>query len=153
MLTQEDDVDAHALHRRGWTISAIARHLGHDRKTIRAYLNGERTAGVRTPAGEDRFAPFVEYCQARLVEDPHLWAETLLDELRPLGFVQSYSTLTRQIRLRGLRPACEALNRPVFCIRSGWVLGLAVCSGFERSSWPRTRRVGRRRARCAVAAG
>jgi hypothetical protein len=29
MLTREDDVDAHALHRRGWTISAIARHLGH----------------------------------------------------------------------------------------------------------------------------
>ena len=65
MLTQEDDVDAHALHRRGWTISAIARHLGHDRKTIRAYLNGERTAGVRVAAGEDRFAPFVDYCRAR----------------------------------------------------------------------------------------
>ena len=45
MLTREDDVDAHALHRRGWTISAIARHLGRDRKTIRAYLNGERVAG------------------------------------------------------------------------------------------------------------
>ena len=28
-------------------ISAIARHLGRDRKTIRAYLNGERVAGVR----------------------------------------------------------------------------------------------------------
>ena len=40
-------MDAHALHRRGWTISAIARHLGHDRKTIRAYLNGERVAGQR----------------------------------------------------------------------------------------------------------
>ena len=47
MLTPEDDVDAHALHRRGWTISAIARHLGHDRKTIRAYLTGGRVAGQR----------------------------------------------------------------------------------------------------------
>jgi hypothetical protein len=28
MLTQEDDVDAHALHKRLWSISAIARHLG-----------------------------------------------------------------------------------------------------------------------------
>ena len=45
MLTREDDVDAHALHRRGWSISAIARHLGHDRKTIRAYLHGGRVAG------------------------------------------------------------------------------------------------------------
>ncbi len=40
MLTREDDVDAHALHARGWSISAIARHLGHDRKTIRAYVSG-----------------------------------------------------------------------------------------------------------------
>ena len=120
MLTQEDDVDAHALHRRGWTISAIARHLGHDRKTIRSYVNGERTAGVRAPAGEDRFAPFVDYCRARLVEDPHLWAETLLDELRLLGFEQSYSTLTRQLRERELRPHCEACSaakgRPVAII-------------------------------------
>ena len=120
MLTQEDDVDAHALRKRGWTISAIARHLGHDRKTIRDYLNGERVAGVRAPAGEDLFAPFVDYCRARLAEDPHVWAEALLDELRPLGFTQSYATLTRQIRERGLRPACEACRpakgRPVAII-------------------------------------
>src|SRR5690606_479660 len=41
-------------------------------------------------------------------EDPHLWAVTLLDELRPLGFDRSYPTLTRQIRVRRLRPACIA---------------------------------------------
>lgn len=120
MLTQEDDVDAHALRKRGWTISAIARHLGHDRKTIRSYLNDERVAGVRAPAGDDLFAPFVDYCRARLAEDPHVWAEALLDELRPLGFAQSYATLTRQIRVRGLRPACEACRpakgRPVAII-------------------------------------
>src|SRR3954447_20197889 len=108
MLTREDDVDAHALRKRGWSISAIARHLGHDRKTIRAYLNDDRTAGVRAPAGVDGFAPFVDYCRARLVEDPHVWVEVLLDELRPLGFAQSYATLTRQLRLRQLRPHCEA---------------------------------------------
>jgi IS30 family transposase len=34
MLTREDDIDVHALRRQGWTISAIARHLGKDRKTI-----------------------------------------------------------------------------------------------------------------------
>ena len=45
MLTREDDVDVHALRRRGWTISAIARHIGRDRKTVRAYLNGDRVAG------------------------------------------------------------------------------------------------------------
>ncbi|MGY1838106.1 MULTISPECIES: hypothetical protein [unclassified Modestobacter] len=64
MLTREDDIDVHALRRQGWTISAIARHLGRDRKTIRACLSG-RQAGVRAPAGPDLFDPFVDYCRAR----------------------------------------------------------------------------------------
>ena len=46
MLTREEDIDVHALRKRGWTISAIARHLRRDRKTIRAYLAG-REPGVR----------------------------------------------------------------------------------------------------------
>src|SRR3954466_15947923 len=45
MMTREDEVDAVALHRQGWTISAIARHLGHDRKPIRAKLEGGRVLG------------------------------------------------------------------------------------------------------------
>ncbi len=31
----------------------------------------------------------------------------MFDELLELGFEQSYPTMTRQIRARGLRPACE----------------------------------------------
>ena len=85
MITREDDVDIHALRRQGWTITAIARHVGRDRKTVRDYLNGKREPGVRRRAA-DPFAPFVEYVTARLVEDPHLWAVTLFDELQPLGF-------------------------------------------------------------------
>jgi transposase len=107
MLTREDDVDAHALHRRGWTISAIARHLGHDRKTIRAYLRGDRVAGQRKPSGSDPFEPFVDYVGERLREDPHLWAQTLFDEVVALGFDRSYPTFTRQLRDRRLRPHCE----------------------------------------------
>jgi IS30 family transposase len=44
MLTEEDDVEIHALARRGWSVSAIARHTGRDRKTIRKYLSGSRPA-------------------------------------------------------------------------------------------------------------
>ena len=120
MLTREEDVDASALSRQGWSISAIARHLGRDRRTIRDHLSGKRTAGQRAPAGPDPFAPFVDYVAARLAEDPHLWASTLLDELQPLGFDLSYPTLTRHIRDRGLRPVCEtcrpAKDRPVAVI-------------------------------------
>lgn len=110
MLSERSSVDIHALKRQGMTISEIARRTGHDRKTIRAYLNGERQQGVRKPVGPDPFEAFVDYVTARLTEDPHLWAATLLDELRPLGYAGSYQTLTRQIRTRQLRPPCQACS-------------------------------------------
>ena len=47
MLTPEEDMEITALRKRGWSISAIARHVGHDSKTVKAYLNGERQPGVR----------------------------------------------------------------------------------------------------------
>ncbi|MGW5339853.1 IS21/IS408/IS1162 family transposase [Rhodococcus pyridinivorans] len=116
MLTWEEDVEIHALHKRGWTIAAIARHTGRNRRTIRNYLNGTTTPGVRKRAGADPFEPFVDYVTARLAEDPHLWARTLCDELEDLGYTASYQTLTRQIRQRKLRPVCEscacATDRP-----------------------------------------
>ncbi len=63
---------------------------------------------------------FVDYCRARLVEDPHLWAMTLFDEVVGLGFDRSYPTFTRQLRARQLRPPCEACSaakgRPVAII-------------------------------------
>jgi len=120
MLTREDDIDVHALRRQGWTISAIARHLGRDRKTIRAYLDG-REAGVRAPRSLlDLFEVFAPYCAQRLADDPHLWASTLFDELIDLGYRGSYPTMTRQLRVRGLRPWCEpcrpAKGRPIAVI-------------------------------------
>nr|WP_182490505.1 IS21 family transposase [Microcella alkalica] len=108
MLSERSSVDIHALQRQGVTISEIARRTNHDRKTIRAYLAGERQPGVRQRASPDPFDGFVDYVAARLTEDPHLWAVTLLDELAALGYAGSYPTLTRQIRARGLRPACVA---------------------------------------------
>lgn len=106
MLTWEEDVDAHALRRQGWSISAIARHLGHDRKTIRAYLNGERVSGYRRQS-PDAFTPFLEYCRQRLSDDPHLWATTLFEEVVELGYAGGYSTFTRALRRYQARPHCE----------------------------------------------
>ncbi|MHC5796141.1 IS21 family transposase [Lacisediminihabitans sp. FW035] len=101
-------MDIHALKRQGMTISEIARRTDHDRKTIRAYLARQTAPGQRKRATPDLFDKFIAYVAARLTEDPHLWAVTLLDELRPLGFTGSYPTLTRQVRDRGLRPTCTA---------------------------------------------
>ncbi len=55
MLTQGEDVEAHALKERGWSIAAIARHLERDRKTVRSYLNGEREPGVRVTTVADPY--------------------------------------------------------------------------------------------------
>jgi transposase len=109
MLTQEEDVDARALHRRGWSISAIARHLKRNRRTIRRYVTGQTTAGVRSKPKDavDSLAPFLAYVQARFAEDPHLWARTLHDELVELGYPMAYQTFTRHLRERQLRPRCE----------------------------------------------
>jgi hypothetical protein len=48
-------LEAHALRGRGWSISAIARHL----KTIRAYLSRARVPGVRRKSVPDLIDPFV----------------------------------------------------------------------------------------------
>jgi transposase len=101
-------MEVHHLRKRGWTISAIARHTGFDRKTVRKYLASDGKPGERARPGPDPFDPFVDYVTARLIEDPHLWARTLFDELEELGFGLSYPSLTRNIRVRNLRPACEA---------------------------------------------
>lgn len=111
MLTRGEDVEAHALRKQGWTISAIARHLGRDRKTIAAYLDGTRVPGQRRASGVDPFADFEEYCRIRFGQDPHLLAMTLFDEITGLGYAGGYSTFTRQIRVRGLRPHCEPCQR------------------------------------------
>ncbi|WP_143536592.1 terminase gpP N-terminus-related DNA-binding protein, partial [Rhodococcus sp. 05-2254-6] len=59
MLTREEDVEIHALHQRGWKIADIARHTGRDRKTIRSYLNGTTTPGVRKRSIPDPFEVFL----------------------------------------------------------------------------------------------
>lgn len=107
MLTPEEDVEITALKSRGWTISAIARHVGRDRKTVRAYLSGVRDPGVRVKHELDLFDRFEPYVRQRLADDPHVWATTLLDEVAALGYDRSYQTFTRQLRERRLRPHCE----------------------------------------------
>lgn len=109
MLAEEDVVEIVALYRRGWSVGAIARHTGRDRKTVRAWLRGERRREAdRAPSPLE---PYREYVARRFVDDPHLDATVLLRELRPLGFERSYPTLTRELRRLGLRPECPVCRR------------------------------------------
>ena len=104
MLTQEDDVETHALARRGWSKAAIARHTGRDRKTVAKYLAGRGPSQERAPSCLE---PYRAYLVARFADDTHVFATVLFEELVALGFDRSYPTLVRELRRLGLRPECQ----------------------------------------------
>jgi hypothetical protein len=110
MLSAEEYKAVCALHDQGWSISQIARYLGPDRKTVRAYLRGDRTVGVRA-AAHDEFLRFVPYCRQRLDDDPHLQANILHGEVVELGYRGAYSTFTRALRKHLTRPNCALSHR------------------------------------------
>jgi transposase len=103
MLTQEDDVEIHALAARGWSVSAIARHTGRDRKTVRKYLTPQRARREPAPSCLE---PYLEYIAARFGDDAHLQAKVLHRELLDAGFDRAYTTLVGELRRLGLRPIC-----------------------------------------------
>lgn len=103
MLTEEDDVEINALAARGWSVSAISRHTGRDRKTISKYLAGPRP--VRAPA-PSCLEPYRAYIEARFEDDPHLEATVLHRELVDAGFGRAYTTLVGELRRLALRPVC-----------------------------------------------
>ena len=92
MITHGEDVEIHALRRQGWSISAIARHLGLDRKTVRAYLGGGREAGVRRSSSVDPFEEIGAYVRRRLGEDPHVRTTVLFGEAQKPGYGQFLSS-------------------------------------------------------------
>jgi len=74
------------LHRRGMAISDIARTTGHDRKTIRAILNGsvERSPQKRRGRGK-KLDPFIPYLEMRM-EEGVFNCNKLYDEIRHQGY-------------------------------------------------------------------
>jgi transposase len=109
VLSRDELDQARAMHAKGWTISVIARHLGRDRRTVREHLAGTRQPGVRARQ-PDPIEPFLDYCRARLTDDPHLAAKTLYGEVATLGYPGAYQTFTRSIRTHDLRPQCPECN-------------------------------------------
>lgn len=107
MIPEHSAAEAITLSEQGWTVSAIAQHLGHDRKTIRIYLNGRRRPGQPRQQAHS-FAPFADYAARRVHDDPHLRASGLHRELAGLGYTGSYSALTRELRSSGITTTCPA---------------------------------------------
>jgi transposase len=93
------------LHRQGVSVSAIARQVGLDRKTVRRYI----ARGLEPPAYGPRkprttqLQQFEHYLRERLGAFPQLTGRRLHRELREVGYAGGYSILTDF--LREIRPA------------------------------------------------
>jgi len=88
------------LHRQGVSVSAIARRVGLDRKTVRRYI----AQGLEPPTYGPRqprvtllhgFEPFL---RQRLAAFPQLTGRRLHRELRELGYTGGYTILTDLLR-------------------------------------------------------
>lgn len=96
------------LHRQGLSVSAIARELGIDRKTVRKYI----ARGLEPPVYGPReprarlIDPYVGYLRDRVVAYPGLSARRLLREIRERGYQGGYTAVTETVR--DLRPPAQA---------------------------------------------
>lgn len=95
------------LARQGLTVSAIARRTGHDRKTIRKYIERglEPPACTPRPPTPSPLAPFEAFLRERVARFPDLTGRRLWREVRDLGFPGGYSTVTDF--LRTVRPPAQ----------------------------------------------
>jgi transposase len=92
------------LHRKGLTVSSIARQTGFDRKTVRKYIALGLSPPVYGPrAPRPRLLdPFEAYLDERLKAHPGLTATRLLRELRERGYRGAYSAVRDHVRM--IRP-------------------------------------------------
>jgi transposase len=88
------------LHRQGLSVSAIARQLDLDRKTVRKYI--ER--GLEPPAYGPRkpratvVGPFEPYLRERIAAFPELTGSRLLREIKELGYRGGYTAVKDVLR-------------------------------------------------------
>src|SRR4051795_4888481 len=96
------------LHRQGISVSAIARQLGIDRKTVRVHIGKGLTApGYKARPPRARLIdPFEPYLRERLSAFPTLTGRRLWRELKERGYQGGYTAITDLLReFRPLRMA------------------------------------------------
>jgi hypothetical protein len=112
MLPRERAEQILTLDRAGWSVQQIADHLGHSQQTIRAYIRGRTTPGIRAPRKSLLTEYLASYCNQRLAEDPGLRASALFKEVAELGFKGSRSTFYRELAQQRPSPTAQEQPRP-----------------------------------------
>jgi transposase len=100
VVTLGEIVLIHDLKRQGLTVSAIARKVGLDRKTVRRHLARGMEPPVYGPRAPRprQLAPYEAYLRERIAAWPELTGKRLLREIRGLGYEGCYSVLTDFLR-------------------------------------------------------
>src|SRR5271170_5219919 len=83
------------LHRRGLSVTAIARRTGRDPKTVRKYIERGVEApvyGPRSVGRPSKLAPFMRFLRERVVAFPDLSAARLT---REIGYTGAYTAVKR----------------------------------------------------------
>ncbi len=97
----------HDLKKQGLSVTAIARKVGCDRKTVRKYLERGLEAPVYGPRRpRSRIVePYEGYLRERVLAFPDLSGARLLREIREMGYEGGYTAVTDF--LRDVRPSRE----------------------------------------------
>jgi len=93
-MTPDETKEIQDLHAAGWTIRAIAKKLGRNRKTIR------RALGLRPPPRPaSKIEPFLEIIREK--HEKGLFAPRILREIRDRGYTGSLTILKNYLRSLG----------------------------------------------------
>jgi transposase len=117
--------EIHRLREATWTISAIARRFGLDRKTVRRYLSNDldmliASARDRRPRQIDPYRPYIQ----QRFTDGCTNATQIYREIREHGFRGNHQAVRLYVRsLRGGTAATEA-SRPIPSPRkiTSWIM-------------------------------
>lgn len=96
MITVEQFMNIKQLKAEGHSIRAIARMTGHHRNTIKKVLSGNHNLKFNQPQRPSKLDPYKGYLKDRY-EQTGLSAVRLLDEIKPMGYNGSLTTLRRYI--------------------------------------------------------
>jgi transposase len=100
MFDEETWMELRALHRQGWSISALAQEFNLNRRTVRRYVDaGETPTYPKRGCPADLTEAQAAHVVRRLATCDKLRATTLYREIKELGYEASYVSFARRVRL------------------------------------------------------